>query len=60
MACAIGCWIKETALTQNKQGIETTKALMSSMTTSKRFLDTTIDGMLQNEKLRIHIISKLS
>jgi len=58
MACAIGCWIKETALTQNKQGIETTKALMSSMTTSKRFLDTTIDGMLQNKKLRERVKTK--
>lgn len=31
MSCAIGCWIRDTALTVNKQEIDASKAMMTSM-----------------------------
>ena len=52
MACAIGCWIKDTVMTVNTRGVAASKAIVSSIFTSRKTLDTSMDGMLQGEKQR--------
>jgi len=46
MACAIGCWVKETAFSINQRSVEYQKAFLSSMATSKSQLNTSISGMI--------------
>jgi len=46
LACAIGCWVKETALTVNQRSVEYQKAFLISMTSTNRELNTSIPGML--------------
>ena len=50
MALAIGCWVKETALTINQRSIEYQKAFLSSMDTTNKFLNTAIPGMPSYER----------
>jgi len=45
MALAIGCWVRDTALTVNKKDLEYSKALIDAMKTSKSTMETTISGM---------------
>jgi len=45
MACAIGCWVRDTAIVENQRDVEYSKAFLSAMCTSKTQLDTTIPGM---------------
>ena len=45
MALAIGCWIRDTALTVNKRDIEYKKACLDSMITVNTKLNTTMPGM---------------
>jgi hypothetical protein len=45
MSIAIACWVKDTALSTNKRAMEYNKAFISSMTTNKISLNTTIPGM---------------
>ena len=45
MACAIGCWVRDTALTENKKSVEYRKAFLNTMTKSSSILDTTVRGM---------------
>ena len=45
MACAIGCWVKDTALANNHRACEFNKALLNSMATSGGKINTTISGM---------------
>lgn len=52
MACAIGCWVKDAVMTVNTKGVAASKAIVNSIFTSRKTLDTTIDGMLQSEKNR--------
>ena len=52
MACAIGCWVKETALTVNKRAVEYQKAFLSSMNSTNKILNTAIPGMLGYEKIK--------
>ena len=44
MSCAIGCWVRDTALVVNKQEMEYTKAALSCAFTNKTVLNTTIPG----------------
>jgi len=44
MSCAIGCWVRDTALVANKQEIEYSKATLQSVFTTKSILSTTIPG----------------
>ena len=46
IACAIGCWVKDTALTVNQRACEYNKAFLSSMATSDRKINTAIPGMI--------------
>jgi len=45
MACAIGCWVKDTALATNHRAVEYSKAFLSSMTSDGRKMNTAIPGM---------------
>ena len=45
MACAIGCWVRDTALVENQRDMEYKKAFLNCMATTKTYLDTQIPGM---------------
>ena len=50
MACAIGCWVRDTALTVNEQDIQYKKVMIDAIMTSNKSLDTRITGMNKNNK----------
>ena len=50
MACAIGCWIRDTIFTENKRDIEYRKSMLNSIKSSKTLLNTTIPGMKGYDK----------
>ena len=52
IACAIGCWIKETAFTVNQRAVEYKKAFLTSMTSTNRELNTSIPGMLAYKRIK--------
>jgi len=45
MSCAIGCWVRDTALVENRKETEYKKVFLNSMTKSSTMLNTTIPGM---------------
>jgi hypothetical protein len=45
MACAIACWVRDTALIENKRQMEYNRVFLSNMTNNKTELNTTIPGM---------------
>ena len=45
IATAIGCWVRDTALSANKREIQYKKALLSGITMSSKVLNTKIEGM---------------
>ena len=45
MALAIGCWVKDTALTVNQRDLEYGRAMISSIQSNTKTLSTTIPGM---------------
>ena len=51
IAAAIGCWVRDTALTSNQRDIDYAKAFIGSITKSTNQLDTRIKGMTGNRKL---------
>jgi hypothetical protein len=44
MSLAIGCWIRDTALQENKRGVEYSKVILNSMHRSGREFNTSIPG----------------
>jgi hypothetical protein len=52
LACAIGCWVKETALAVNQRSVEYQKAFLSSMTSTNKQLNTSIPGMIGYKKVK--------
>ena len=52
IACAIGCWVKETAFSVNQRSVEYQKAFLSSMATTNKSLNTSIPGMIGYEKIK--------
>jgi hypothetical protein len=46
MACAIACWVKETAFSANQRSVEYQNAFLSSIGTTTRQLNTTVSGMV--------------
>ena len=52
MACAIGCWIRDTVYTTNQRAQQYQKAFLSSMATSNISLNTSIPGMIAYERLQ--------
>jgi len=53
MACAIGCWVRDTALAVNKKDIEYKKAFIDSTILTSTELDTRIPGMLGRKNLKL-------
>lgn len=45
MACAISCWVRDTAFETSKRDLEYKKAFLNSMTNTKKEINTTIPGM---------------
>ena len=45
MACAVGCWVRDTALVVNERDVEYKKAFLTSMKNANTMLNTTIPGM---------------
>jgi hypothetical protein len=45
MACAVACWVRDTALVVNKRDLEYKKVMLDSMIRSSTTLNTTIKGM---------------
>jgi uncharacterized protein YeaC (DUF1315 family) len=45
MALAIGCWVRDTALTINQRDLEYRKAMINSIQSNKSVMQTTIPGM---------------
>ena len=50
MACAIGCWVRDTALVENQRDVAYKRAFLDSMTSINSRLDTTIPGMTKPKK----------
>jgi len=44
MACAIGCWVRDTAIIENKRDVEYKKAFLNAIITNKTTLDTRVPG----------------
>ena len=45
MSFAIGCWVRDTVIVQSQQDVEYSKQALSSISTSKTHISTTIPGM---------------
>ena len=50
MACAIGCWVKETAFAVNQRASEYQKVFLTSMNSTKREMDTSVSGMMAYDR----------
>ena len=50
MACSIGCWVRDTALVENKRTSEYKKVFIDSMFCTKTNLNTSIPGMNSYKK----------
>ena len=53
MACAVGCWVRDTALTANQRDAEYAKAFIGSITRTSNELDTRINGMIGTKNLKM-------
>jgi hypothetical protein len=53
IACAIGCWVRDTALNSSKKDVEYAKAFIGSITKTGNQLDTRIKGMVNHGKIRM-------
>jgi len=53
MACAVGCWVRDTALTVNKLQTEYNKAFIGAITKTSNQLDTRINGMISTNNLKM-------
>ena len=53
IACAIGCWVRDTALTANQRDAEYSKAFIGAITKSTSELDTRINGMIGTKNLKM-------
>ena len=53
IACAIGCWVRDTALTANQKDAEYAKAFIGAITKTSNELDTRINGMIGTKNLKM-------
>ena len=54
MACAVGCWVRDTALSSNQKDLEYNKAFLGAITKSSHQLDTRIKGMIGVRNMKLH------
>ena len=45
MACAIGCWVRDTIFTENQRDAEYKKSMIDAIKTSKTIFNTAVSGM---------------
>tara|TARA_R110000824_G_scaffold188779_2_gene370136 strand:- start:6433 stop:7995 length:1563 start_codon:yes stop_codon:yes gene_type:complete len=50
MACAIGCWVRDTAIVENQRDLAYKKAMLGSIIKSNSVLDTRVPGMIGRSK----------
>ena len=50
IACAIACWVRETALVVNKQEVAYKKAMLNCLFKTQKSINTTIEGMKGHDK----------
>ena len=50
MACAIGCWVRDTAIIENERDLAYKKAMLGSIIKSNSVLDTRLPGMVGRSK----------
>jgi hypothetical protein len=53
IACAIGCWVRDTALINNQRDIEYSKAFIGSILKTNSEIDTRIRGMIGKKDLKL-------
>ena len=52
MSFAIGCWVRDTVIVESQKDIEYSKQFLSSISTSKTELSTTIPGMTGHDRAK--------
>jgi hypothetical protein len=52
MSFAIGCWVRDTVIVESQKNIEYSKQFLSSITTSKTNLSTTVPGMAGHQQTK--------
>ena len=55
MACAIACWVRDTALVINQHDVAYKKAMLSSIMMSTQKMDTNIEGMKGYKRRNKHM-----
>jgi hypothetical protein len=58
MSFAIGCWVRDTVIVQSQENIEYNKHSLSSISTSKTSIATTIPGMIGHKATKDSQISQ--
>jgi len=53
MACAIGCWVRDTAIIENQRDAEYNKAFIDAMTVTNSQLNTNLPGMLKPKHIEL-------
>ena len=53
MACAIGCWVRDTALIENQRDLEYKKAMIGSIMSNKSHIDSRIPGMTKPKPVEL-------
>ena len=52
MSFAIGCWVRDTVIIEDQKNVEYSKQFVSSISTSKTDISTTIPGMLGHRRTK--------
>jgi hypothetical protein len=53
MACAVGCWVRDTALAVNERSLAYDKAFLGSITKTNSTMDTRIKGMIGVKNMKM-------
>ena len=53
MACAVGCWVRDTVLETNQKDLEYNRAFLGAITKSSNTLDTRIKGMIGTTNIKL-------
>jgi hypothetical protein len=52
MACAIGCWVRDTVLVENKRDTEYTKAALGAIMSANKTFNSSIEGMREYKHIK--------
>ena len=58
MACAVGCWVRDTALANSHRDLEYNKAFLGAITKTNSELDTRINGMIGIKYMKLNDAAK--